>query len=68
MWSPSVIPGVTTRRFSFQLTNGSGGCCDDGEEPAEEDNDETGPDSKEIRYGIRTINGKALGHARTNPC
>jgi FtsP/CotA-like multicopper oxidase with cupredoxin domain len=35
---------------------------DGGDEPAEEDNDETGPDSKEIRYGIRTINGKALGH------
>jgi FtsP/CotA-like multicopper oxidase with cupredoxin domain len=35
---------------------------DEGDEPAEEDNDETGPDAKEIRYGIRTINGKALGY------
>jgi FtsP/CotA-like multicopper oxidase with cupredoxin domain len=36
--------------------------ADNLEETAEEDDDETGPDSKEIRYGIRTINGKALGY------
>ena len=33
----------------------------DSDESAEEE-DEPGPDSMEIRYGIRTINGKALGH------
>jgi FtsP/CotA-like multicopper oxidase with cupredoxin domain len=32
------------------------------EESAEEDEDEPGQNSMEIRYGIRTINGKALGH------
>jgi FtsP/CotA-like multicopper oxidase with cupredoxin domain len=31
-------------------------------ESAEEDEDETEPASMEVRYGIRSINGKALGH------
>ena len=32
------------------------------EESAEEDEDETGQSSMELRYGVRTINGRALGH------
>jgi len=32
------------------------------DESAEEDEDETESGSMEIRYGIRSINGKALGH------
>ena len=32
------------------------------DEVAEEDEDESEPGSMEIRYGIRSINGKALGH------
>jgi FtsP/CotA-like multicopper oxidase with cupredoxin domain len=32
------------------------------EESAEEDGDEFGPKSMEIAYGVRSINGKALGH------
>ena len=35
---------------------------EESEESAEEDEDEAGQNSMEIRYGIRSINGKALGH------
>ncbi len=56
-----------TRRSSSQPTSGASVDAAKNDESAEEDQEETEPGSMEIRYGIRSINGKALDHGEPHP-